>query len=41
MEKIKAIILEMNRNRNEDHVKVMRYMNKIVRLFYSEEDENK
>ena len=36
MDRIRDIILDMKKNRNEEHEKVIKYMNKIARLCYSE-----
>ena len=41
VDRIKNIILDMNKNRNEEHVKVMKYLNKIAKLCYSEENEER
>ena len=38
LDRIRNIILDMNKNRNEEHEKVRKYMNKIARLCYSEEN---
>ena len=37
LDTIRDIILDMNKNRNEVHYKVMRYMNKIAKLCYKQE----
>ena len=39
MDKIRDIILDMNKNSNEEHEKVMKYINKIAKLCYSERNE--
>ena len=42
MDRIRDIIVEeMKVNKDEEHSKVMRYVNKIVNLCYSEENEDR
>ena len=41
MDRIRDIILDMLKNRNEEHEKVMKYLNKIAKLCYSQEIEER
>ena len=41
MNRIRDIILDMAKNRNEEHERVRKYMNKIARLSYSGENEER
>ena len=41
MDRIRDIILDMKKNRNEEHEKVKEYINKIAKLCYSEENEER
>jgi hypothetical protein len=41
LNRIRDIIVEMNVNKDEQHSKIMKYMNKIATLFYSEENEDR
>ena len=41
VDRIRDIILDMSKNINEEHEKVMRYVNKISKLCYSQENEER
>jgi hypothetical protein len=41
LDRIREIILDMNKNRDEDHAKVINYINKMAKVCYSEEDEER